>query len=382
MKYQLIAVGPLRHEYADGLKNELLSDFRELGLDEKKYFEILDANQTEQINWDGTPVMVWFGGSGQEDDKDIELLNSFLESSFPVFPVVENLNHYADDVPSSLHRINGIEWDEARLAADILRAFRLSRKQRQAFISYRRAETRAVAVQLFAELSLHGYRAFLDTASVESGVDFQEALWGRMADVDLLIFLDSPNAVTSRWVYEELARAHDLGLGVLQLVWPNHSRTVGTEFCDFIQLSKSHFVNNLGNSQDYLADEFLAEVLIAAERTRIRSLNSRRVRVVSGFIDQARELDLDVALSPAGSIELYRNNQQIGIVFPVIGLPDASIVQQYEVNIANNPHAEKRIIYDGYGMEPEYSEHLEWLNNFLDLPTCQLDFVDDWVEKL
>ncbi|MEL6331184.1 MAG: hypothetical protein AAFQ76_01205 [Cyanobacteria bacterium J06626_26] len=75
MKYQLIAVGPLRHEYADGLKNELLSDFRELGLDEKKYFEILDANQTEQINWDGTPVMVWFGGSGQEDDKDIEFQN-------------------------------------------------------------------------------------------------------------------------------------------------------------------------------------------------------------------------------------------------------------------------------------------------------------------
>ncbi|NEP61886.1 MAG: toll/interleukin-1 receptor domain-containing protein [Symploca sp. SIO2G7] len=223
MKYQLITVGPLIHEYADSLETELLRDFEELGLDNNRYFEILGSSHADQINWDGTPVMVWFGGSGQEEDKDIELLNSFLEFNHPVFPVVKNLKKYADNVPPTLHKINGIEWDEARLAADILRAFRLSRKQRQAFISYRRTETRAVAVQLFAELSLHGYRAFLDTASVESGVDFQEALWGRMADVDLLIFLDSPNALTSRWVYEELARAHNLGLGVLQLVWPNHS---------------------------------------------------------------------------------------------------------------------------------------------------------------
>ncbi|NEP61885.1 MAG: hypothetical protein F6K31_33875, partial [Symploca sp. SIO2G7] len=115
-------------------------------------------------------------------------------------------------------------------------------------------------------------------------------------------------------------------------------------------MDKSHFVNNLGNSQDYLTDEFLAEVLIAAERTRIRSLNSRRVRVISGFIDQAKELDLDIVLSRVGNIEIYRNNQQVGIVFPVIGLPDASIVQQYEVSITNDSHAEKRIIYDGYGI--------------------------------
>ena len=84
---------------------------------------------------------------------------------------------------------------------------------RQTFISYRRTDSRRVAEDLFNELSQRKYTVFLDTASVESAVPFQDALWDRLADMDLLVLLDSPNALTSRWVNDELVQVNNLGLG-------------------------------------------------------------------------------------------------------------------------------------------------------------------------
>src|SRR3712207_8480316 len=37
---------------------------------------------------------------------------------------------------------------------------------------------------------------------------------------------------SSRWVRDELTRAHELGLGALQVVWPGHKGTPGAEFSE------------------------------------------------------------------------------------------------------------------------------------------------------
>ncbi len=156
-------------------------------------------------------------------------MRDFLVRGFSLFPVVEDLTRYSRCVPPELLPINGQIWDLARVGSDIMRGFRLSRRWRQVFISYRRSESTGVAHQLFHELNERGFRVFLDTASVDGGADFQKALWSRMADVDLVILLDTPGALSSNWVYQELNRAHDLGMGVVQLIWPGHARTKGTE---------------------------------------------------------------------------------------------------------------------------------------------------------
>ena len=71
--------------------------------------------------------------------------------------------------------------------------------------------------------------------------EFQSVLWDRMADADLLVLIDTPRALSSRWVREELARAQALGLGVLQVVWPAYARTPGTEFCEPRYLDATDF---------------------------------------------------------------------------------------------------------------------------------------------
>lgn len=122
-------------------------------------------------------------------------------------------------MPEALHPINGMEWSRGaeRIASEILRSFGLSRPNRSVFISYMRRHSSAVAHQLLHKLTDHGCRPFLDTASVEFGDAFQESLWDSMADLDFLLFLDTPGALSSSWVEQELTRAHNLGMGTLQL---------------------------------------------------------------------------------------------------------------------------------------------------------------------
>lgn len=393
MKYQVVVMGPSKEQFHGVLITELEGRIADLGLDKTKDFEVIQAKESSRIDWEGTPVGVWFGGVAGLDQHDVDVLQQMLKENCSVFPVVEDLHHYGELVPSDLHRINGHLWNKMdqnndtegclRLVTNILQVFRLTRPQRQAFISYRRSDTRGVAVQLFDELSQRGYRPFLDTWSVESGVDFQQALFGRMADVDLLIFLDSPNALTSRWVHHELARANDLGLGAVQLVWPNHQRTAGTEFSDWIQLQLSDFHRQTADPEDMLTTQAVATVVSLTERARIRSLKARRARVVADLVDRAKEAGMEAVVPPVGVITLYRANTAVGKVIPFVGIPDAYTIEQEQKSLQDSPASSARIVYSGLGMNSDWADHLEWLNTHADfLMTAQIDLIDDWLGGL
>jgi TIR domain-containing protein len=244
-------------------------------------------------------------------------------------------------------------------------------------------------LQLFDALTQYGYRVFLDTVSVAAGADFQQALWGRMADVDLLVFLDTKTALSSRWVHEELARAHDLGLGTLQLIWPDHTRTPGTELSDFIQLMGQDFRNGSADAADLLKDDVLKKVLAEAERSRIRSLKARHDRVLTDLVEQAHEHKLqavihpvEVVTHPVVSIELRRDDQRLAIVIPLVGIPDAVTIQQLENIFAPTHHAISKIVYDGLGLPLDWADHLDWLNRHHRLQTNQVATLDTWLGDL
>jgi TIR domain len=395
MTYQLVVLGPTKAQFLGTLQTALEERVKDLGLKPSRNIAILQAHAKHNIDWDSSPVSVWFGGSDQPDQADCELLEKLVKETIAIFPVVHASEHYCALVPEALHRINCYLWESASdsvgrdsLVTNILSAFRLVRSQRQAFISYKRSDTRGVALQLFDALSQHAYQPFLDTWSVESGEDFQKVLWGRMADVDLLIFLDSPHALSSSWVYEELARAHDLGLGVLQLLWPNHQPTQGTELSELIPLQlPSDFVHGTAGPEDILQGATVAKVIAAAERARIRSLQARRLRVIADLVDQANHLGLEAIVLPTDPIVLYRQDEQgvsteVGVVIPFIGLPDAPAVQQAQERWPAN-QLPMIIGYNGLGVQEDWAAHLAWLNQRKDiLGTIQVDAIDSWLKGL
>ncbi len=154
-------------------------------------------------------------------------------------------------IPKELQAIGGMQWDEARVTGDVLKAFGLTCELRQAFISYKRTDSEGIAMQLAYILFVRGYQIFLDTASVERGLPLQDVLHDRLANTDLVVLLDSPHALDSVWVHEELDLVNHLGLGVLQLLWTELDpsdpgvrklkATRGTEFSVRFPLEESYF---------------------------------------------------------------------------------------------------------------------------------------------
>lgn len=378
MPYQVLCLGPAAKKRHGQFAAELRSCVVDLGLGFRRDMQLLRSREEEKIDWKGMPVVLWFGDKHKSAAADDRLLAKAIEEDLIVFPVVDTLTTYRSNVPSLLHPINGIEWDAARLVAEVLKVFGLTRSQRKAFISYKRSESKAVAVQLCDALTHRGYRVFLDTFSVQPAERFQEVLWGEMADVDLLVFLNTETAMTSQWVYQELARANDLGLGVLQLLWPDLRRTPGTDFSDLVQLTARDFIA----TNRSLQDSTLRRVVTAAERSRIRSLKSRRDRVVSDLIDQSRAKHLRAVLQPAGPIELFRASRRVGTAFPVVGVPDAQTIQHHESLLTPNARQTCRIVYDGLGVRPRWVDHLQWLTCSHRLIASPITNVDTWLEGL
>src|SRR5262249_22178254 len=143
---------------------------------------------------------IYFGGPTPgptaQDDADAA---SLLSEGVFVLPYVPAILGFSSQVPKALHVINGLAQEAADTsleapAGKLLQELRLLRDHRLVFISYKRTESAGVAQQLFRALDAHGWSVFLDTRSVDAGDQFQEVLWERMSDADLVILLDTPTA--------------------------------------------------------------------------------------------------------------------------------------------------------------------------------------------
>ena len=389
IRYEVVLLGPNVVQWHSELERELSANFVERMLDPDVYLSLRTSSDFDPVDDGNIRVGVWMGAKGASNAaKDLEVLDGLIVAQIPVFPVVDSIVDYQQKVPSQLYPINGLEWAVHVLASELMASFRLTRSVRRAFISYRRTDCCAIAIQLFEELSKKGYEVFLDTASVPPGVNFQNSLWCRMSNVDLLIFLDSPNALDSDWVYQELARAHDLGLGVLQLVWPDHLPFVGTELCDRFSLNDEDFSPSPPTASSKLTDPCLKSVLQASERSRIRSLSHRRRRLSDTVTVAAESCRLDVAMHPVCPFELRKGGLTIAHLLPHIGLPDGRNIQDYEKEIASNRCRQAvnktsiMIFFDGLGMDPVWGDHLQWMNSRNPIPASTTDQLVIWMRGI
>lgn len=378
VKYQLVILGQEGSSYKEPLVTELKKRFSDIGLDFNEHLEILDSSKNLS-KWEGFPVAVWFGGIGLADPTETKIVEDLLDRGFSVFPVVESLTNYQSHVPSVLHPINGQEFDLLRLSMEIMRGFRLVRPLRQVFISYKRTESSGVAKQIFHALTERGYRVFLDTISVDNGADFQQALWSRMADVDLLILLDSPTALDSDWVYQELSRASDLGMGGVQLIWPNHTRTAGTEFSSPIMLADIDFVEGKATSDAIITDSMLKQVSIRIETERIKSMNARRIRLIDGLQASISAKGVNLVVHPTRQVDVMKGAKKFAELLPFVGVPDSFAVYEHEIAY---PNPETYLIYNGLGVDEHWEAHLKWINKKTNIEICQLDDLGILIDKL
>jgi hypothetical protein len=308
-------------------------------------------------------AVAYFGGAEQADQS---LAREALASSLPVIPTIPAERDFVSLVPTFLHAANGLrrrrdDYDMRELAIALLECVGLLRRQRRVFVSYRRVESRNAAIQLHDLLSGRGFDVFLDTHDIRPGEPFQEVLWHRLCDSDVMVMLDTPTYFENKWTRQELGRARAKEIHVLRIVWPDHTPSRHTDFAETIFLDRADLRGRDGPIVDAVVDQ----IALAIESLRSRSIASRYMSITGKLRSEVERIGGAVdGVGAHRAIALRLPDGSRLWAYPVVGIPAAEMLN----DVADKARrAEQRgmpvLVYDHIGIRDQWIAHLKWLDD-------------------
>jgi hypothetical protein len=382
-KYQLVVLGQKGNAEVNAsavrLVNAVSQAFDRLGVNPRKFLvPSTPASPGLDLDRRMLAVAVYFGcvASPSLSAPEIAMLNQMLGDGVLIIPVVESLANFRGFVPLEIAHLNGCSLAECgadfeRLGSRVLEGFGLLREKRRLFISYRRAETSGVAAQLYEALDLAGFDVFLDTHGViRPGEPFQELLWHRLADTDVALLLDSPEFLASRWTEEELARANNSNIQILQVLWPGQTEGATAAFSMFHPLTAQDFDGSatLGPAAQ-LTDKSVGEIVDEVEGLRARAVGARHAFLVREFALEARKEGLTIITTLERTLVVSTPSGSRVLVMPAIGVPDSERYEtlerlhQRDVGLGQTYAQPPVLLYDQTGIRSRWLQHLGWLND-------------------
>lgn len=316
-----------------------------------------------------------------------------IDKHIPIFPIVDDLTRYASLAPSSLKVFNGFQYSTTEDISDLgnllLERMELLRSRRKVFISYARLESRAIALQLHEYLTARWYQVFLDTHTVRPGVNFQESLMQELADSDIMVLLDTPGIKERPWVMEEIAFADRVGLGMIQVVWPNHKRISAGQFSEpiFLQDYTDIFVNPGASPEAHcLHPHILQEIVGQVAQQRMKAYRIREQRMVGTVADFARLRGWNLVIHLGRYLVLDKHGKKIRIE-TMLGFPDAHRIQQALERDQQKKVGRYRrklpLLYNSMAITNAMSDHLDFLENGLgNIQLVSSKEVSRWIEKI
>lgn len=374
-RYQIAILGPTATIHIGALQATLAIRASELSPDLPSLIGFMDAAETLVRHPKSPVVGVYFGGSTPKAD-DLAAINSLLASSSTIIPVVNRLDGYQAQVPVELHRINGTQTESSdpgleAIANLVLENLGLIRKTRRLFVSYRRDEASPEALQLRHALDECGYDVFLDTHSVAKGDDFQQVLWQRLADSDIVVVLDTPGFMERRWTKEELAQAAAMTIGLVQVVWPSAKPVRYSDLCERIYVEDADFKEPNG-----FTSQTLSNIIRTIEQLRARSLAARHDNLVREFCDAAASVHIRATVQPERYITADVKAGTL-VAIPAVGVPDAALFHTANARFPtdNGECQLVAMIYDQRGLSPAWLTFLDWLDTHLPVKTIRITAV-------
>jgi len=379
--YQVIMMGSL-DERATRVRDLVQERVRDLGLPADTIKFVPEATP-EDLNSRLPAIGIFFGYAGVNAGAH-PLVDKLVEDSSTIISAVSSLKAVKDEIPEPLRHINAIELvapdlNFDRVASLVLESFRLLRRERRLFISYKRDDSQAVADQLYDALDARGFDVFIDTRSVPPAVDFQEELWHRLSDSDVVILIDTPGFRSSRWTTEELARANATNIQILHLLWPGQVEDAASAFSYFHFLEDREFSSrNADGSPLGLSDSAVDRICRHAEQLRARAIAARYRYLVDSFCDAARDQGLPVNVQPQRwiSVDLPSGKQLAAV--PTIGTPTSDRINAVfnAISAANGGSGGTWALYDGRGMLGSWLSHLSWLDEYLPVKSVSMARAD------
>lgn len=381
--YQIVILDAIGDKAAV-LRSTLETRIRDLNLDPSSDIQFLDANQVHLLSADCARAGVLFsdGAAGQTFATQVQAL---LDSPAVVIPAVTSLIDFASKVPAALHATNGLELGPAdpnleKVASLVLELLGLLRKKRRLFISYKRSESAAAAQQLYHALDERSFDVFLDTLSVRPADQFQEQLWHRMTDSDVVILLYTPSVHSSGWVEKEIERASGMKITVLQLIWPGVPRDPKTQLFEPLYLGNSDF--DSAHAGQLVAAK-AASICALVESLRASSLARRESELVGSLREYAGKHQLATVVQPTRHVDVHCDANTFTRVIPAVGVPDSEAFHVSALAPAGGL-APKQVVllYDSLNVTAAWRTHLDWLQDYLPVKTIKVFEVDQWLSTL
>ncbi|GAA0863759.1 hypothetical protein GCM10009115_15530 [Sphingopyxis soli] len=307
-------------------------------------------------------VAAYFGGVPASD---VEAARMLVAQSAPVIPTVGPTQEFGTCIPDFLQSANGLRRrgdDEPmrELAAALLECIGLLRQQRRVFVSYRRTEARAAALQLHDLLSARGFDVFLDTHDIRPGDPFQEVLWHRLVDSDVMVMLDTPTYFESRWTRQEIGRARAKEIHVLRVIWPGLEPNRMTDLAETVYLDADELTGSDGPIVDTAADA----ILLRVEDLRSRSIAARFMSITGKLRADIVKIGAEVeGIGAHRAIAVRLLDQRKVWAYPIVGIPTAEILNDV---VEKARRAEQQgipvLVYDHIGIRQAWTAHLKWLD--------------------
>jgi len=386
-KYQFIFLGnenPFRPAIEEAFNNHI----KELGVSTKA-IDIIDARNFETNYIANAPTFcVYFGDENGNFKNAIEFSRLKTDATL-ILPVVFDITKFNNSIPEELQGINGFQLSNKNhiepLVSNVLEGLGLLRLSRRLFISYKRDESSNVAIQLFERFEKAGFDVFLDTHSIKKGEVFQDELWHRLADTDIVVLLNTKGFLNSFWTTEELAQANSMSIGMLQIIWPDNIPERTAAISIPYKLTSSNFGNDqFSDSRSYLKNEILDSIVSQAESLRARSLAARQDNIITEFIKSANKLNIDVEVQPEKFLTMKNKNGDEFVIIPTVGVPQAFTYNQSEElvkRIKTSGVSAIYLLYDHLNIRAKWLTHLAWLDSYLPIKTIKLLERDAWLLK-
>ncbi|MEO9849543.1 MAG: toll/interleukin-1 receptor domain-containing protein [Reichenbachiella sp.] len=387
-KYQIIKIGSDNPFYKE-VMDTLYHHTAELGLEKESIIEIDETNFNTEYKGSAPTFCLYFG-SDSDSFKNIDLLEILIKDANLILPIASDLAKFSSQIPTELGNVNGFELatsnDIEKLVSCILEGLSLLRLSRRLFISYKRDESSTVAIQLFEQLEKNGFDVFLDTHSIRPGEPFQEELWHRMADTDVVVLLNTPGFLNSNWTTQELAKANSMSIGILQVIWPSHKLERDAELSIPLQLSDSDFGNKIfKKTTSYLNPITISNIISQVESLRARSLASRQDNIITEFIASSNRVGKKADLQSEKFITIKRSDGKELVIIPTVGVPQAFTYNQSEelvVRIKSKNVAGAFLLFDHRNIREKWIKHLDWLDNYLPVKTIKIVKAEEWLKTI
>lgn len=353
--YQFLIFGSPTTEQKRLLTTSICKSLADFSLKPNEHFSISDGIPADFI--ETNPAVAFFFGAKGSSLREHERL---VRINVPVIPMVSRLDAVATDLPTCLHSINVLELppsdsDLVKPTNIALQCLGLLHSQRRIFISYRRTESRDVAVQLFEKLASRNFDVFLDTHSVGVAVDFQSALWHRLCDSDVLLMLDTPGFFESRWATVEWGRATDKSIAILQVLWPNHTASRLSTLATPMPLKHEDFEGSL------LTEKVVDEIAIRVEILRSKSTALRHANIAGHLRAAVESMGGTVeGFGPRRSLSMRTASGLNLVAHPTVGVPSAVTLHEV-MNVSES--GQTIVVYDHVGISEDWMNHLGWLGS-------------------